>query len=77
MLKMNRNSNSTMVSYLDSVMYFVISAIFASILMVIPCLMAKVYCRTCRKLKKSGYETDDGYEEDVEDKIETGKPKYD
>jgi len=39
--------------------------------------MAKVYCRTCRKLKKSGYETDDGYEEDVEDKIETGKPKYD
>ena len=68
------NSNST-IPYLDSVTYVVISVIFVKILMVILCLMAKVYCRTCRKLKKN--ETDDGYEEDVEDKIETGKPKYD
>ena len=61
------NSNST-IPYLDSVTYVVISVIFVKILMVILCLMAKVY----RKLKKN--ETDDGYEEDV---IETGKPKYD
>lgn len=71
------NSNNTMVSYLDSVTYVVISTIFAEILMIITCLMAKVYCCACRKLKKSGYER--GHQEDIEDKElnEIGRPKND
>lgn len=76
---MNRNSNSTMISYLDSATYFIISTIFVEILMITLCLMAEGICHRYRKFKKSEYETDDGYEEDIEDKElnETGRPKND
>lgn len=75
----NINSNSAMISYLDSATYFIISTIFVEILMIALCLMAEGICHRYRKLKKSGYETDDGYEEDIEDKElnETGRPKND
>jgi hypothetical protein len=75
----NINSNSATISYLDSATYFIISTIFVEILMITLCLMAEGICHRCRKLKKSGYETDDGYEEDIEDKElnETGRPKND